>query len=120
MFVMVVAALNVKETLLFTSILEALHSEGDIAYRDTLLHTIVNDIAMHIDTITSSSNLVYIIDHFFMVSIIVSFAESCPILCVSLVAFVVVLAQDKQRRYGSSFTQAILAHSEEDLFIING
>ena len=57
-----------KEVLLFASVLDALKTEGDVAYCDTLLHNLVNDIATHIDSIMSANNLVYIIDMFFMVS----------------------------------------------------
>lgn len=63
-----ISAINCKEVLLFASVLDALKTEGDVAYCDTLLHNLVNDIAAHIDSIMSANNLVYIIDMFFMVS----------------------------------------------------
>ena len=61
-------AINSKEILLYVSVLDALKHEGDVAYCDTLLHTLVNDVVAHIDSILSANNLVYIIDMFFGVS----------------------------------------------------
>ncbi|XP_067933614.1 negative elongation factor B-like isoform X2 [Watersipora subatra] len=58
-------AINSKEILLYVSVLDALKHEGDVAYCDTLLHNLVNDIATHIDFIMAANNLVYIVDMFF-------------------------------------------------------
>jgi len=54
--------------LLYANVLEALKCEGDVAYSDTLLHYIVNDMAQHIESIMAANNLIYIVDMFFMVS----------------------------------------------------